>query len=90
MPVFRYVGRTRAGVSQSGEIEAQDQNSAVALLRQRQIMVTSLRAKPKNLEITIPGLSGRVSEKEIVIFTRQFATMIEADARSPSLEIWMG
>jgi type IV pilus assembly protein PilC len=78
MPVFRYVGRTRAGVSQSGEIEAQDQNSAVALLRQRQIMVTSLRAKPKNLAIKIPGLGGRIAEKEIVIFTRQFATMIEA------------
>lgn len=78
MPVFRYTGKTRAGTTQSGEIEAADRSAAAVMLRQRQILVTSIRAKPKELSFTIPGLGNKVTEHDIVIFTRQFATMIEA------------
>jgi type IV pilus assembly protein PilC len=78
MPVFRYTGKTRAGATQRGEIEATDRASATAVLRQRQILVTSLRAKPKALELKLPGFRSKVTESELVVFTRQFATMIEA------------
>src|SRR5215510_2476127 len=78
MPVFRYTGKTRAGAPQRGEIEANDRASATAVLRQRQILVTSIRPKPKDLQIKIPGLGSKITEREVVIFTRQFATMIEA------------
>jgi len=78
MPVFRYTGKTRTGVAQQGEIEASDRASATAVLRQRQILVTSIRTKPKDLQFKIPGWGGKVSEQEVVIFTRQFATMIDA------------
>ena len=78
MPVFRYTGKTRAGASQQGEIEATDRASATAVLRQRQILVTSIRAKPKGLELKLPGFGRKVTEQELVVFTRQFATMIEA------------
>ena len=78
MPVFRYTGKTRAGAPQRGEIEASDRASATAVLRQRQILVTSIRPKSKELQIKIPGLGSKVTEQEVVIFTRQFATMIEA------------
>jgi type IV pilus assembly protein PilC len=78
MAVYRYTGRTRAGTVQRGEIEATDRNAAVAVLRQRQIMVTSLRPRARDVEIKIPGLEGRINEKEIVIFTRQMSTMIDA------------
>ena len=78
MPVFRYTGKTRAGATQRGEIEATNRASATAVLRQRQILVTSIRAKPKALELKLPGFGGKVTEQELVIFTRQFATMIEA------------
>src|SRR5215510_6493807 len=78
MPVFRYTGKTRAGASQRGEIEANDRASATAVLRQRQILVTSIRPKPKELQIKIPGFGSKVTEQELVVFTRQFATMIEA------------
>ena len=78
MPVFRYTGKTRAGAPQRGEIEASDRSSATAVLRQRQILVTSIRAKPKELQIKIPGFGSKVTEQEVVVFTRQFATMIEA------------
>ena len=78
MPVFRYTGKTRAGAPQRGEIEANDRASATAVLRQRQILVTSIRPKPKELQIKIPGFGSKVTEQELVVFTRQFATMIEA------------
>lgn len=78
MPVFRYTGKTRAGATQRGEIEATDRSTATAVLRQRQILVTSIRTKPRDLQFKIPGLSNKVTEQEIVVFTRQFATMIEA------------
>src|SRR5919201_2409902 len=78
MPVFRYTGKTRAGAPQRGEIEASDRASATAVLRQRQILVTSIRPKPKELQIKIPGLGSKITEQQVVVFTRQFATMIEA------------
>ena len=77
MPVFKYAGKTRSGTVQQGEIEATDRNNAMAVLRQRQVLVTSIKAKPKALAIKIPGMGG-IKEKEIVIFTRQFATMLDA------------
>lgn len=78
MAVFRYTGKTRAGVTQTGEIEANDRTAATAVLRQRQIVVTSIRPKPKDLQFKIPGFGGSVKEHEVVVFTRQFATMIDA------------
>ena len=78
MPVFRYTGKTRAGATQRGEIEANDSASATAVLRQRQILVTSIKPKPKELQIKIPGFGSKITEQEVVVFTRQFATMIEA------------
>jgi len=78
MPVFRYTGKTRAGAAQKGEVEANDRNAAVAVLRQKQIMVTTIRPRPKEIEFKIPGLGGGIKEKDIVVFTRQLATMIDA------------
>jgi len=78
MPVFRYTGKTRAGATQQGEIEAANRTTATAVLRQRQILVTSIRAKPKDLQIKIPGFGAKITEQQVVVFTRQFATMIEA------------
>jgi type IV pilus assembly protein PilC len=78
MPVFAYSGRTRQGQSVNGEMEASNAEAVVATLRKQQIITTSVRPKPKDIEITIPGFGGKVSEKEVAIFTRQFSTMIDA------------
>lgn len=61
-----------------GEIEAANRGIATAMLRRQRIQVTSIKTKPKELRIKIPGFSDRVSEKDIVVFTRQFATMIDS------------
>src|SRR5574342_1319740 len=76
MAVFVYTGRTRGGQTISGEIDAPTRESVVAKLRSQQIVATAGRTKPK--DITIPGFGGGVNEKESVVFTRQFATMIDA------------
>jgi type IV pilus assembly protein PilC len=78
MPVFKYTGKTRAGVVQKGEVDANDRNTAIAVLRQKQILVTSIKPQAKQITIKLPGFGGKVKEREIVIFTRQLATMIDA------------
>ena len=47
-------------------------------MRQRQLIVTSLRARPRDLTINVPGLAGSIAVKDLVVFTRQFATMISS------------
>ena len=76
MAVFVYSGRTRGGQTLTGEMEAANREAVVAKLRTQQIIATSVRAKAR--EIVIPGFGGGVTEKDIVVFTRQFATMIDA------------
>ncbi len=76
MAVFVFSGRTRGGQTVSGEMEAANREAVVARLRSQQVIATAVRTKPK--DITIPGLGAKVSDKDIVVFTRQFATMIDA------------
>ena len=76
MAVFIYTGRTRSGQTITGEMEAANREAVVAKLRTQQIITTKVRGKAR--DITIPGFGGGVDEKEIVVFTRQFATMIDA------------
>ncbi|OGB91714.1 MAG: pilus assembly protein PilC [Candidatus Rokubacteria bacterium RIFCSPLOWO2_12_FULL_69_21] len=76
MPVFVYTGRTRGGQTITGEMDAGNREAVVAKLRSQQITATAVRPKPR--DITIPGFGGGVGEKDIVVFTRQFATMIDA------------
>jgi type IV pilus assembly protein PilC len=74
--IYLWEGRSRGGVVHKGEMEATTRDGAVATLRQQHIVVTTIKAKPKAL--TLPGSGGKVSEKELVLFTRQFSTMIDA------------
>jgi type IV pilus assembly protein PilC len=78
MEAFKYAGKTSSGGVKKGVIEAASKDEAVGILRQQGIRATSVKPKPKDIEIKIPGFGGKVRETEIVIFTRQFATMIDA------------
>jgi type IV pilus assembly protein PilC len=73
---FMWEGRTRGGGAHKGEIEADTKEVAIATLRQQHIIVTTIKPKPK--ELSFPGFGGKVSEKDLVLFTRQFSTMIDA------------
>jgi type IV pilus assembly protein PilC len=75
MAVFIYSGRTRAGQTISGEMDAATREAVVAKLRSQQIVATAVRPKPREISFSF---GGGVSDKELVVFTRQFATMIDA------------
>ncbi|MEE8492838.1 MAG: type II secretion system F family protein, partial [Nitrospirales bacterium] len=79
MATFAYVGRTRQGVVKKGELVAKSRKEAAERLRRQQVVVTSLEekgGKPSFLDMEIGG--GGLTDKDIVIFTRQFGTMINA------------
>ncbi len=75
MPVFKWEGRTRQGSIKKGTIEAANEAAVMTQLRAQSIVPVNVKAKSRDIEIT---LFESVSIKELVIFTRQFATMIDA------------
>ncbi|MEK6667005.1 MAG: type II secretion system F family protein [candidate division NC10 bacterium] len=80
MPVFAYQGRTTQG-STAGEIEAPDRTAAVAELRRKAILVTQIKEKaggPARAAGMRGRFGGKVKDKEMAIFTRQFSTMVDA------------
>jgi type IV pilus assembly protein PilC len=78
MPVFTYVGKSKRGRVLRGELEAADERIARIQLKRKSIEVTKLKQKPKDLFEGISFLQPRVTKKDLVIFTRQFSTMIDA------------
>lgn len=77
LPVFAWEGKTKTGEVRRGEMEASDQSAVETRLRQMQITPVKVKKKAAEINIKIPGLGG-VTQKDLVIFTRQFATMIDA------------
>jgi type IV pilus assembly protein PilC len=78
MPVFKWTGKNRAGAVQKGELEAADRQAVLTQLRRQGIMATKVKARARDIELNIPGMRPGVKEKDLVTFTRQFATMIDA------------
>jgi type IV pilus assembly protein PilC len=83
MATFAYEGRTASGETRSGTVQADSVDAARTRLRQMQINPTSVAKKGGLLdaEINIPMpafMKPKVGTKDLVIFTRQFATMIDS------------
>lgn len=77
MPVFVYQGVNRAGAAVKGERSAVTKAELQSLLRRENINVTKLSEKGKEFSLPTFG-GGKVSTKELAIFTRQFSVMIDA------------
>jgi len=81
MPNFNFTARQKNGQVQKGTIDAHNRESALVALHAKQlqpIMVKEVKGKGGlGMEIKIPGLNA-VKPRAIVIFTRQFATMVNA------------
>lgn len=77
MPLFVWEGRVGNEI-QKGEMEAPSKSAVLARLRQMQIQPIPAKVKQKggllNMELSIGG----VPSKDVVVFTRQLATMINA------------
>jgi type IV pilus assembly protein PilC len=78
MATFAYVGKTRQGSVKKGEVAAKTRDEAFEQLRKQQVVVTSLQEKAASEGLFKLKFGGGVSDKDIVVFTRQFATMINA------------
>ena len=82
MPLFVWEGRTAQGKVLKGEMEALNQQAVLSRLRTQKIQPnpTRVREKGKGLdkEIALPGFQAKVKPHDVMIFTRQFATMIDA------------
>lgn len=75
MPTFTYSARTLAGEIQSGQIDVPNREAVIGYLRKQRMIPVSVREKKEALEITIGKV---VKMRDIVHFTRQFATMINS------------
>ena len=76
MPAFEYVGKTLNMEVKKGEVEAASIEAARGLLRTQKLIVTSIKQKSKGIKF--PRKRGKAKIKDLVIFTRQFSTMIDA------------
>lgn len=78
MPVYVWKGKNSFGEKRKGELEAPDQAGALAQLKRLRIADPVVKLKPKDLLGSIPFFIPKVTGKDIVIFTRQLSTMINA------------
>ena len=78
MPIFVWQAETKKGESKKGELEVADEAAARSLLRRQGYKSITVKKKPKDLFENIPFLKQSVSEKDVVVFARIFATMINA------------
>ena len=79
MPSFAWEGSTRAGEVRKGMMEAEAEPDVANRLRSQGITMSKAKKKAKDIEIKLPfGWGQGVPEKDLVVFTRQFATMIDA------------
>ncbi len=84
MARFAWQGKTKSGAIQKGIMEAANEEAVMAKLRSQEISPVSGSVKPagidfsKDLGEVLPFMAQKVTGKDIIVFTRQFATMIDA------------
>ena len=78
MPIFQWKARTRQGSLKKGEIEAMNEAAVMAQLRSQMLLPVTVKEKSKDVSEYLPFLKQGIKTRELVIFTRQFATMIDA------------
>lgn len=82
MSVFVWEGKATDGKTVKGEMEAANIQQVFNNLKAQKISANPKKIKEKGSgmqkELKIPGFGAKVKTKDIVIFTRQFATMIDA------------
>lgn len=77
MPTFLWKGRTASGRVETGEMVAENQAEVLKALRTKKVIPVSVKPKPREISFALFG-GKKLNTKELAIFTRQFATMINA------------
>ena len=70
--IYQWVAETKKGRKLKGEIEAASEHIAQSQLRKRNLKILKLKPKPKDIFENISFMQPKVTNRDIVIFTRQF------------------
>ncbi|MDT8422913.1 MAG: type II secretion system F family protein [Desulfuromonadales bacterium] len=80
MAKYSWEAKDKKGKVHKGEVEAPNEDVVRAQVKAQGLMVTAVkeRGKGMDIELKIPGFEPKVTTRDLVIFTRQFSTMIDA------------
>jgi len=78
LPMWTWEGKTRTGEVRRGEMEASDETQVSSRLRAMALVNLKVKRKAFTINLKMPSLGSGIKQKDLVIFTRQFATMIDA------------
>ena len=78
MPVYQWVGKNRKDEVQKGEIDAVSEEAVKAQLARQRITPTKVKKKSKDLFANVTFLQPTVKQRDVILFARQFSTMIDA------------
>ena len=78
MPVYIWEGKSAKGTIQKGETDAPSEKILRQLLKAQKINVSKVKQKPKDIFENVAFMQPGVKTKDLIVFTRQFSTMIDA------------
>lgn len=78
MPVYLWEGKNRKGVVRKGEMEVANEEAVRSQLARMKVDPTKIKKKPKDLFENIELFQPNVTEDDVIVFSRQFSTMIDA------------
>jgi len=78
MPVYQWVGTNRKNETRKGQMEASNEAVVRSNLMRLKITPSKIKKKPKDLFENVSWLQPKVKERDIILFARQFSTMIDA------------
>jgi type IV pilus assembly protein PilC len=78
MAVYQWVGTNRKNETRKGEMEAGNERAVRSNLMRLKITPSKIKKKPKDLFENVSWLQPKVKGKDIILFARQFSTMIDA------------
>lgn len=76
--IYLWKGKNPKGRKVKGEMEAETPEQVKQSLQRRKITPTKVKKKPKDLLENIEFFQPKVKESDVIIFSRQFSTMIDA------------
>lgn len=78
MPTYLWTGKNRQNMIQKGEMEAPNEEAVKVQLLRIRVTPTKIKQKPKDIFEELGILQPRVTNKDMILFSRQFSTMIDA------------
>jgi len=78
MPAYIWTGKNRKGVKKKGQMEAPTEEAVKASLNRQKITPIKVKPKPKDLFENVAFMQPKVTQGDVILFCRQFSTMIDA------------